>query len=58
MLDHLGEKDYVWKPTYKLEKPEHPNGLSYYNSYIYLDITIKCNKKGAERLSRSLFHNF
>ena len=45
MLDHLGEKDYVWKPTYKLEKPEHPNGLSYYDSYIYLDITINVIKK-------------
>lgn len=45
MLDHLGEKDYVWKPTYKLEKPEHPNGLSYYNSYIYLDITINVIKR-------------
>lgn len=30
MLNDLGEKDYVWKPTYKLEKSEHPNGLSYY----------------------------
>ena len=36
MLDNLGEKDYVWKPIYKLEKPEHPNGLGYYNSYIYM----------------------
>lgn len=35
MLNDLGEKDYVWKPTHKLEKPELPNGLSYYNSYIY-----------------------
>lgn len=58
MLDYLGEKDYLWKPTYKLEKPEHPNGLSYYNSYIYLDITINVIKKEAERLSRSLLHNF
>lgn len=45
MLNDLGEKDYVWKPIYKLEKPEHPNGLSYYNSYIYLDITINVIKK-------------
>ena len=36
MLNDFGEKDYVWKPTYKLEKSEHPNGLSYYNSYIYM----------------------
>ena len=36
MLNDLGEKDYVWKATYKLEKSEHPNGLSYYNSYIYM----------------------
>ena len=58
MLNDFGEKDYVWKTTYKLEKSEHPNGLSYYNSYIYLDITINVIKKGAERLSHSLFHNF
>lgn len=45
MLNDLGEKDYVWKPTYKLEKSEHPNGLSYYNSYIYLDITINVIKR-------------
>ena len=32
----LKQEYYVWKPTYKLEKPEHPNGLSYYNSYIYM----------------------
>ena len=30
---------------YKLEKSEHPNGLSYYNSYIYLDITINVIKR-------------
>ena len=36
MLNDLGEKDYVWKPTYKLEKSERLNGLSYYNSYIYM----------------------
>lgn len=45
MLNDLGEKDYVWKPIYKLEKPEHPNGLGYYNSYIYLDITINVIKR-------------
>ena len=42
MLNDLGEKDYVWKPIYKLEKPEHPNGLSYYNSYIYMVAVVLC----------------
>lgn len=34
MLNDFGEKDYVWKPTYKLEKSEHPNGLSWKKLYM------------------------
>lgn len=32
----LEQEYYVWKPGYQIAQPSHPNGLTYYNSYLYV----------------------
>ncbi len=32
----LKQEYFVWKPGYEIAQPQHPNGITYYDSYLYV----------------------